>query len=428
MKKFQSIKGTKDLLPEDTILWREVEMAIHNFMQLYGYGEIRTPVFEQTELFARGIGEGTDIVSKEMYSWIDQGGTNLTLKPELTAPVVRSYIQHNLSGKSPINRLYYIDSLFRRERPQKGRLRQFHQFGIEAIGSEYPEQDAEVISMAYKIYEMFGVDELVVKINSIGSPEIRQPYLQALRESLESHSDKLCKTCQSRLGKNALRLFDCKSESCKGVLDKFAVTIDTLLTEEDKKHFQSVLKYLDAMKIPYIHDIKLVRGLDYYTRTTFEIASRKLGAQDALCGGGRYDKLVEEFGGKPTPAIGFAAGIERLFIALDIDDTNKPLPLTDVYFVALGDEAVKVAFEIAEKLRLEKGIAVTVETLQRSMKAQMREANRNNAQFAFIIGDNEIAANKIIVKTMKSGEQQEVPIDKIDELFSTEHDCNCSDC
>ncbi len=429
MKKFQSIKGTKDILPEDTIVWRGVEMALHNFMQIHGYGEIRTPVFEQTELFARGIGNETDIVSKEMYSWTDQGGTSLTLKPELTAPVVRSYIQHNLGEKSPINRLYYIDSLFRRERPQKGRLRQFNQFGVEAIGSEHPEQDAEVIAIAYKVYKMFGVEDLVVKINSIGSPEIRQPYIEALRESIRPNSDNLCGTCQARLNQNTLRIFDCKKDACHKVLDEFAVNIDQFLTNKDKDHFQMVLEFLEAMSIPVIHDKKLVRGLDYYTRTTFEIASSKLGAQDALCGGGRYDKLVEELGGKSTPAIGFAAGMERLFIAMDIEENqDEQLSAVDVYIVSLGETAVKVAFQVAETLRLKKGMSVMVETLQRSMKAQMREANRSNAQFAIIIGENEITENKVIIKTMETGEQQKVPIDNIEELFSTEHDCNCSDC
>ena len=290
MDNIRSVKGTKDLLPHDTLHWREVENIIHHFMAIHGYGEIRTPVFENTKLFHRGIGEDTDIVSKEMYSWIDQGGDNLTLRPELTAPVVRAYIQHQMGTLRPLNRLYYIDSLFRRERPQKGRQREFHQFGIEAIGSPHPEQDAEVITMAYKIYETFGIQGLSVRINSIGSADIREPYLATLRNTLNVVKSNLCNTCQQRIDKNALRLFDCKNPTCQDILDKNAPFIFDHITNDDRAHFERVTAILDEMGIPYNHDRKLVRGLDYYTHTTFEITSSNLGAQDALCGGGRYDK------------------------------------------------------------------------------------------------------------------------------------------
>ena len=416
MSTLRGVKGTKDLLPHDTLHWREVENIIHHFMAVHGYGEIRTPIFEETKLFLRGIGEDTDIVSKEMYSWTDQGGNNLTLRPELTAPVVRSYIQHQLGTLRPLNRLYYIDSLFRRERPQKGRQRQFHQFGVEAIGSAHPEQDAEVITMAYKIYETFGIEGLSVRINSIGSAEIREPYLDTLRNSLDPLKANLCNTCQQRIDKNALRLFDCKNPICQEILDKNAPFIFDHITDADRIHFEEVTAILDMMNIPYNHDRKLVRGLDYYTQTTFEITSSNLGAQDALCGGGRYDKLVEELGGKPTPAVGFAAGMERLFIAFE-DDGEHDHRLADIYFLTLGKQATQKGFILAEEIREKYGISVISETLQRSMKAQMREANRLGVQFVIILGDNELEKGIAVVKNMYSSEQEEISLDKLSDHF-----------
>lgn len=416
MDNIRSVKGTKDLLPHDTIHWREVENIIHQFMAVHGYGEIRTPVFEDTKLFHRGIGKDTDIVSKEMYSWTDQGGDNLTLRPELTAPVVRAYIQHQMGTLRPLNRLYYIDSLFRRERPQKGRQREFHQFGIEAIGSPHPEQDAEVITMAYKIYETFGIKGLSVKINSIGSAEIREPYLATLRDALNSVKSALCNTCQNRIDKNALRLFDCKNPACQEILDKNAPFIFDHITDNDRSHFGRVTAILDEMGIPYGHDRKLVRGLDYYTHTIFEITSSTLGAQDALCGGGRYDKLVEELGGKSTPAVGFAAGMERLFIAFG-DDGEHEHSLADIYFLTLGEKATQKGFVLAEEIREKHGVSVVSETLQRSMKAQMREANRLGVQFVVILGDNELEKGIAVVKNMDSSEQEEIPLDKLSDHF-----------
>ena len=316
ISRIQNIKGTHDLLPGDTVKWQFVEKKIHKFLHLHGYAEIRTPAFEASDLFIRGIGDGTDVVSKEMYRWTDLGGNDLTLKPELTAPVVRAFIQHQLGRTSAVNRLYYLDSLFRRERPQKGRQRQFNQFGVEAFGSPHPEMDAEVISIAYNFYKEFSINDLSLNINSIGSPDIRKPYLDTLKSALSSFTDKLCKTCNYRLDKNALRIFDCKNTSCQKILDDHAPFISDFLAEDDRDQFYSVLSLLDNLGIPYTHDKKLVRGLDYYTHTTFEITSSALGSQDALCGGGRYNKLVEQLGGGPVPAIGFAAGMERLLIAL----------------------------------------------------------------------------------------------------------------
>jgi len=412
----RNIKGTKDLLPDETKKWRWIESNIHQLMCSYGYGEIRTPVFENTDLFIRGIGDGTDIVSKEMYSWTDQGKKNLTLRPELTAPVVRSYIQHNMQSLGPITRLYYIDSLFRRERPQAGRQRQFHQYGVEAIGSEFPEQDAEVISIAYNIYKFFGIKDLSVRINSIGGSSIRNNYLKLLKHSLEKYKMFLSPVSQQRLDGNALRLFDSKNTDDQKILNENAPFIFDHISDEDSIHFNDLIKILEKMNIPYYHDKKLVRGLDYYTRTTFEITSNKLGAQDALCGGGRYDRLIEQLGGKKTPAIGFAAGFERLMMIMDYNQMklNKNINL---YISILGENIIPQAMNIINDLRKLNNLSITTETNRRSLKAQMREANRQKSSYVIIIGENEIKNQCVIIKNMVSSEQLEVPIKKIEKFF-----------
>ena len=415
MTEFRTIKGTHDLLPDELSIWRPIENTIHSIMEQYGYGEIKTPAFENTELFVRGIGADTDIVNKEMYSWTDQGGNTLTLKPELTAPVVRAYLQHQLGNKNPLQRLWYFDSLFRRERPQKGRQRQFYQFGAEAIGSPHPEQDAEIISMAYNIYKAFDIQQMNVRLNSIGSVEIRPVYLEKLRKLLAQESKALCGTCQVRLENNALRVFDCKNPDCQKLLDKKAPFIFDSISEDDGKHFDTVTRILNEMKIPFFHDKKLVRGLDYYSHTTFEITSSALGAQDALCGGGRYNALIEQLGGKPTPAVGFAAGVERLIIT--IDKQKKPVSQPDIYMIPLGEEAAVTASKLANDLRNNCGKTVLLETLRRSLKAQMREAGRSGAMETIIIGEDELAQNKMIVKNMASGNQQEIPISEIIQFF-----------
>tara|TARA_B100001029_G_C15063775_1_gene461308 strand:+ start:9199 stop:10263 length:1065 start_codon:yes stop_codon:yes gene_type:complete len=353
-----------------------------------------------------------------MYSWIDQGNNNLTLKPELTAPVVRSFIQHNLGRIQPINRLYYIDALFRRERPQKGRQRQFHQFGIEAFGSEHPEMDVEIISIAYNIYKSLGIEDLVVKINSIGSPEVRPKYIKELRNQLNLFLKNLCKTCNHRINKNALRVFDCKNQNCQMILDEYAPKITQFLSNEDQDHFKMVLKLLDKLEIPYFLEKKLVRGLDYYTRTTFEITSSQLGSQDALCGGGRYDMLVEQLGGESTPAVGFAAGMERLLIVLE--NSLKELKNTiDIYIVILGEQALFFSLNIAKELREKLKLSVVTEPARRGIKAQMKEANRQNAQYSIIIGENEIKNGIVSIKNMNKGDQVKVKISNIIQHFSS---------
>ena len=315
--KINLLKGMHDLLPADTKNWKQIENLLHNFFEIHGYDEIRPPVIERADLFNR-IGEQTDIVNKEMYSWEDQGGDQIALRPELTASVVRSYIQHNMDKLNKVTKLYYIGPSFRRERPQKGRQRQFYQYGVEAIGSEHPEQDAEIISMAYNIFDMLGIKDLELVINSVGSQETKNKYSKVLKDFLSGHIDKLSDTSQTRYHKNPLRILDSKRKEEQAII-KDAPSILDSLNKYELEHFNDTKRFLDKLNIPYVVDPNLVRGLDYYTLTTFEIRTQEIGAQDALCGGGRYNNLVEELGGKSTPSIGFAAGIERLMLALNFD-------------------------------------------------------------------------------------------------------------
>ena len=408
-KTIRSIKGTQDILPEESIKWQSLENEIRTITSHYGYEEIRTPAFEQTKLFSRGVGEETDIVSKEMYSCTTQGGENLTLKPELTASVARAYIQHNLGLVSPVNKLYYIDALFRRERPQKGRYRQFHQFGVEAFGSEHPEIDAEVIALAISIFYSVGLEELQLNINSIGSPECRKNYRIALQEFLKPHFSNLSETSQKRFNNNPLRILDTKAPHEINILND-APIISNYWTDEDETHFKKVIEYLDILEIKYQLMPRLVRGLDYYTRTTFEITSSNLGAQDAICGGGRYDGLVEMLGGKPTPGIGFAAGMERLLLAIKNNQSKKNK--VQIYIVGLGDNARGTVIKLAEELR-QQNIATEFDVLRRSLKAQLREANKMDVSYAIIIGDKELESNQLELKNFSTGDQQKIELNKI---------------
>ena len=405
----QSIKGTKDILPNQSHGWQALKVIIRSTMNNYGYKEIRTPAFERTELFSRGVGEETDIVSKEMYSWTDQGGEKLTLKPDLTAPVVRAFIQHNLREQSPINKLYYIDTLFRRERPQKGRYRQFHQFGIEAFGSENPEIDAEVIAVALAVLNNLGLEGLTLKLNSIGSPECRTLYRQAIRSYLKPYLNDLSEISQRRFDKNPLRILDTKIPHEIEILNDIPNVSDSW-TPEDKAHFEELKSLLDAMDIQYSLAPRLVRGLDYYTRTTFEITSSALGAQDALCGGGRYDGLVKTLGGKATPGIGFAAGMERILLAMGNFDSN--INNTQLYIVGLGDTVRPVVVKLAEDLR-QNNIRTNFDPLRRSLKAQMREANKADARYAILIGDQELESGEVELKDLSTGDQEKIALDKL---------------
>ena len=409
--KFRSIKGTYDVLPDVSNKWKSIESYIHKNLNRAGYNEIRTPIFENTELFKRSVGSDSDVVSKEMYSWIDQGGTDLTLKPEYTASVVRSYIQNNLGASLPVSKLYYIGDLFRRERPQKGRYRQFRQFGIEAIGSKYPEQDSEVISIAYNLITGLGINDITLKLNSIGSSETRKNYKQALLKFLKPKYDQLSETSRNRFDSNPLRILDTKNKSEIELLKK-APKITEYLSKEDDLHFTEVKTYLNDLSIPFTLDTNLVRGLDYYTRTTFEIASNTLGAQDAICGGGRYDKLVGSLGGKPSPAVGFAAGLERLLLAMGDKNELANKEIKKIYLIGLGDKARSTMMKILNNIR-SSGYYVEFDSLRRSIKAQLRESNKLGASITIIIGEQEMEGQCAQIKDLTSGNQESVPFDSI---------------
>ena len=405
MNQIRNIKGTHDILPEDSRKWQELECIINEVCSQFGYHEIRTPIFEETGLFSRSVGEETDIVSKEMYSWEDKDGTSLTLRPELTAPVARAYIQHNLASKSPLQRLFYMGPLFRRESPQKGRQRQFHQFGVEAFGSSNPEQDAEVIAIAWQIlFRCDLVKDISLNLNSIGSKECRNEYRNALKDFLSPLLDQLSETSQKRFLNNPLRILDTKSEKELELL-KDAPKISNYFSEDDHTHFESLKSFLESMNIPFNINDKLVRGLDYYTRTVFEFNSTKLGAQDAILGGGRYDGLVEILGGKSTPGIGFAAGMERFLIAMDDEKvTNSSI---DIYFVCLDEYGLSKTLQLSNQLR-SSGLKVISDPLRRSMKSQLRDANRSGARFALILGETEMNDGTVGFKDLEKGIQKTI--------------------
>ena len=413
MSQIRSIKGTHDILPSDSSQWQHLEQIVHDVCGRFRYEEIRTPVFEETRLFSRSVGEDTDIVSKEMYTWEDRGGTSLTLRPELTASVVRSYIQHNLGSQAPVQRLYYMGPLFRRERPQKGRQRQFHQFGVEAFGSENPEQDAEIIAIAWHILSACGLNKTAsLQLNSIGSSKCRSDYRNVLKDFIRPNRDQFSETSQKRFDTNPLRILDTKLEHEQTLLEG-APMVSECYTAEDKAHLESLQNFLTAMEIPFTIDPRLVRGLDYYSRTVFEFTSPFLGAQDALLGGGRYDGLVETLGGKPTPGIGFAAGMERFLIAMD-DQSN--VSKTDVYFICLGEAGLSTALSLTNELRQSR-LNVMFDPLRRSLKAQLREANKSGARFALILGDTEMEKGTVVFKDLEKGEQKNILQKKIKNLF-----------
>ena len=416
MKNFKSIKGTHDILPEDSYKWRHLESIVHQVCAQFGYQEIRTPIFEQNKLFSRSVGEESDIVTKEMYSWEDKENSFLTLRPELTAPVARAYNQHNLGNLSPIHRFYYIGPLFRRERPQKGRQRQFHQFGIEAFGSNFAEQDAEIIALAWHLLAHFRLtNKIDLQVNSIGTSECRAGYRDALKQFLKPHFDELSEISKRRFNTNPLRILDSKNKKEQTIL-KNGPRISDYYTKDDKEHFNEVKTYLKAMNIPFTINSGLVRGLDYYTKTVFEITSNELGSQDALLGGGRYDSLVETLGGKPTPGIGFAAGIERILLLINEENFKEHKPVPDIYLICLEKKGIPVSINIAKILRL-KGLNIVSDPLRRSMKAQMRDANKLRARYVLILGESELKDNTIIFKNLESGKQESIKQEKIVKYF-----------
>jgi len=414
--KFKSVKGTKDILPGEVEAWQHVERVIHRVMRDFNYREIRTPVFETTALFSRSIGELTDIVSKEMYTFTDRSEESITLKPEGTASVLRAYIQHNLGEQSQLVKVYYLGPMFRQERPQAGRLRQFHQFGAEAIGSQSALLDVEMMALALEIYRQLGIEQYELNINSVGCEKCRPKYKELLVAELTKLQDTLSPESQTRLKQNPLRVLDSKDENDKAAT-KNAPLMKDYLCDECSAHFTAVRQLLDTLGTKYSIDGRLVRGLDYYTKTAFEITSTALGSQDALAGGGRYDLLVEELGGKPAPGVGFAAGIERLLMVLEKSgNTPKDESGPVLFFVALDDNSLQWAFAEAATLRA-KGISVELDYLGRSIKAQMREANRQHARYVIVVGENELKSGKAKLKDMLSGTETEISLQQIQSSF-----------
>ena len=409
--KYTTHLGMVDILPGESEKWRALENIIHEEAAKFNFEEIRTPIMEQTELIKRGIGQLTDIVTKEIFAFT-KGDSNYVLRPELTAPVVRSYVENHLDQRGGSQKLYYIGPMFRAERPQKGRQRQFHQFGVEIIGSDNPVADVECIAFMMRIYQRVGIKNFNLKLNSVGDPESREKYKSVLKDYLQPNFDKLSELSQKRLEKNPMRILDSKESEDQEFI-KNAPIISDYLNEESNAHFEQVCDMLKSLEIEFTLDPLLVRGMDYYTRTAFELTSPDLGSQDALAGGGRYDLLVEEIGGKPTPAVGFAAGMERLFIACEELDISLAEPKSvDVFIVSLGEEARKWALTSLPKLR-SNGISATMDYLDRSMRAQMKDANRENASYSLIVGDNELEEGKFTLRNMKESEEAQLSLEEI---------------
>jgi len=409
--KYSAPRGTKDILPEESQLWQFVEVACRETFELYNYKEIRTPVFESTELFSRSIGESTDIVKKEMYTFPDRKGRSLTLRPEETAPVVRAGIENNLISPDQLTKLYYLGPMFRYERPQAGRQRQFHQAGVEVFGSSDPQLDAEVIQMSVKLFEKLGLKELEVNINSVGDKKCQPVYREAIQRYFKENIKHMCEDCRQRFDQNPLRILDCKEAHCQPYIEKAPAAVDHLCPE-CKSHFEQLIGWLDKLMIRYRVNDRLVRGLDYYTRTAFEVISKQLGAQNAVCGGGRYDDLVEELGGKSTPAIGFAIGLERVVeIIKNHPITHYSLPIT-LFIATLGDKAKETGFKLLADIRAN-GFSADMDYQGRSLKAQMKTADRIKAKYVFIIGDEELAKQSAMLKNMQTAGQQEIAFDKL---------------
>lgn len=405
----KAITGTKDILPEDIQKWVYLENLVHSIMSNYNYKEIRTPIFEETKLFKRSIGEATDIVSKEMYTFLDRSETSVTLKPEMTASVVRALIEHSLDKQQQLNKLYYLAPMFRQERPQAGRFRQFHQFGAEVLGSTSPILDAEMIIISYQIFQRLGLKNFTVKINSLGIPSSRESYKSMLRSCLADKVNDMSEDSKSRFETNILRLFDSKDERDQKIMEDAPILLDHL-DDESREHFENVKELLTKADIPFEIDPKLVRGLDYYTHTTFEIVSGSVGAQSALCGGGRYDLLVKEIGERDVPGVGFAAGIERILLACENEGVlPEKVSKIDYYVVRLDKELDKEVFQIATNLRA-KNQTVEIDYTLRSVKAQMREANRLGAEKVLMVGGEEFERGKAVLKDMNTSEQAEVEI------------------
>ena len=411
-------KGTKDIYGAYMDEWQRVEKIMRGICEDFSIGELRTPIFEHTELFLRGVGETTDIVQKEMYTFKDKGDRSVTLRPEGTAGAARSYIEHGIYNNHQPTRFFYIGPMFRYENTQKGRQRQFHQFGVEMLGSYSPALDAEVISVAAELLKRLGINDVMLKINSLGGPECRQKYNKALREYIGSNIDKMCDDCKSRFEKNPLRVLDCKEERCQHIIADAPVVLD-YLGPECREHFETVKAILDEMGIKYEVDDKIVRGLDYYTRTVFEFVSNGIGAQGTVCGGGRYDNLIAECGGQPTGAAGFAVGIERLLLVLEAQNGEfEKKNERDIYIGAIGQKGLVKGQGIAYRLR-QAGVKAECDSVGRSVKAQMKYANKIGAAYSVILGDNEIDNDLVKLKNMETGEEEEVKVSALFDIMTS---------
>ncbi|OGC04660.1 histidine--tRNA ligase [candidate division WOR-1 bacterium RIFOXYA12_FULL_43_27] len=413
--KYQSLRGMKDILPEEAPLWQKIEAACSKKFQQFNYQEIRTPIMEMTELFARAVGQSTDIVSKEMYSFTDKGNRNVVLRPEGTAPIVRACLEHNLISKDKITKLYYFGPMFRYERPQAGRYRQFHQVGIEAFGSADPALDAETILLAVSIFKDLGLTDLEVDLNSVGCKECRPRFDSRLRAYLKGFIVQMCEDCHIRYKKNPLRILDCKKPTCQNITNEILQKIgdSDYLCADCKDHFEKLKSILDSLSVNYKINKRLVRGLDYYTKTTYEVISSSLGAQNAVCGGGRYDNLVEDFGGSSVPAVGFAIGMERLVEIMKLKDQNAKLKANvQLYIAPLGEEAKSKAVEYLQKAR-EAGISADMDYQDKKLKAQLKIANAIGAKYVLILGDDELKKNIVVLRDMQANSQEEITFEEV---------------
>lgn len=412
----KAIKGTQDILPDVVYKNQFIEQTLLDIASKFGFREIRTPVFEHTELFQRGVGETTDVVQKEMYTFDDKGGRSITLRPEGTAGAARAFLEHGLFNEALPQKLCYVLNCYRYEKPQAGRWREFQQFGVEMLGAAHPAADAEVISLANEIFAFLGVEGIELQLNSIGCPECRKNYHAALKEYFEARKDELCPTCLGRLEKNPMRILDCKSPICKEIAEGAPAIID-YICEDCSKHFESVKKYLDKMNIEYSVNPRIVRGLDYYTRTVFEFVSTDIGAQGTVCGGGRYDGLIEELGGPHVPSLGFGLGTGRLLMLLEAQGIELPKPSgCDIYIAPMGENASYEAAAIVADLRAG-GISAQTDVVGRSLKAQMKFADKIGAKYTMVLGDDEIASGKAKIKNMDSGEATETELADLAENF-----------
>ena len=412
----KSIKGTQDVLPQESHKWRFLEQSALEVAENFGFREVRTPVFEHTELFQRGVGDTTDVVQKEMYTFLDKGERSVTLRPEGTAGVVRSFLEHGLFNEPMPQKLCYLTSCYRYEKPQAGRLREFHQFGVECFGTADPAADAEVIALAKQLFDFLGVRDLRLELNSIGCKECRKEYHKALHDYFSAQKDKLCPTCLDRLDRNPMRILDCKVPSC-GEIAKGAPKVTDYLCDDCRAHFEQVQNYLNVMDIPFTVNPSIVRGLDYYSRTVFEFVSTSIGAQGTVCGGGRYDGLVEEIGGPHTPALGFGLGLERLMLLME--SQGLPFPEAEkcsLYIASMGEEATRKAAALVCALRRE-GVHAEFDVVGRSVKAQMKYAGKLGASFTLVLGDSELESGKAVLKNMDSGEQLDVTLNSFAEDF-----------